>query len=150
MFQPIHAASCALLAACLAIVGCGSGESGVTVKGRVIEKGGPVSIADYQEGVNCIRVVFVPLNEGGATTAVPSQSSNAKQDGSFEIAGNMGNGIPPGKYRVAVQKMSDGPNGPAEVDPWKGRFGVNSSPFVFEVKEEMRPIDIDLSNPPKS
>ena len=63
--------------------------------------------------------------------------------GTFQPAGKNGRGMPPGKYRVAVELMKK------KKDQLRGKFDAEKSPFVFEVDAKTAEIVIDLDNPPR-
>jgi hypothetical protein len=133
----------------MAVAGCGGGEKLVKVTGKVVQDGQPIIIEDYEEGVQCLNVAFIPLDEQGNRKAgARSYSEDCQEDGSFEILGDMGDGIPPGKYRVAVSRVSkageeeDEEDG--EADLWKGKFGIKNSPFVFDINGS-HDVEIDIA-----
>jgi hypothetical protein len=135
------------------LAGCGSGETRVIAKGKVLEGGSPVEIAEYEEGENCLEVEFFPLDTTGKLDASSlSHSAYVKEDGSFEVLGEMGKGIPPGKYRVAVRRLSEededeeeegeeGAEASESADPW-AKYNKENSPFEFEVPGEEIVIDV--------
>ena len=142
------ASLCALL--CMAMAGCGGGEKLVTVTGKVLQDGQPISIENYEEGVESLSVAFIPLDEGGNRKAgARSYSQDVQEDGSFEILGDMGDGIPVGKYRVAVSRISEDEeedeDRPRRKDDMLSKFGADNSPFVFDIPSGE--VVIDISNP---
>jgi len=64
--------------------------------------------------------------------------------GTFRPAGKNGKGMPPGKYRVAVELMKK------KKDVLGGKYDAERSPFVFDVDANTKEIVIDLDNPPKT
>jgi hypothetical protein len=140
-------ACCCLAAlACAALAGCGSGESLVVVSGEVVEGGTPVAIPDFEEGENCFEVEFFPLDEAGNLVSAASYAAVVEEDGSFEVKGPMGEGIPPGKYRVAVWRVGgeedeEDEEEAAATGPW-AKFNKENSPFEFEVPGDEIVIDI--------
>jgi hypothetical protein len=129
---------------CLAMAGCGGGEKLVTVTGKVVQDGQPISIEGYEEGMECLSVAFIPLDEGGNRKAgARSYSQDCQEDGSFEILGDMGDGIPVGKYRVAVSRVSEAAE-EGEDDLWKGKFGPDNSPFIFDINGS-HDVQIDIA-----
>jgi hypothetical protein len=130
---------------CMAMAGCGGGEKLVTVTGKVLQDGQAVSIEGYEEAAECLSVAFIPLDEGGNRKAgARSYSQDVQEDGSFEILGDMGDGIPVGKYRVAVSRVSEAGEEEGEDDLWKGKFGPESSPFVFDINGS-HDVEIDIA-----
>jgi hypothetical protein len=128
---------------CVAIAlmgpGCSSGPKLVLVKGTVTQNGKPYTANQKGE----FQVRFVQLVEKGQ----PSDSFSANVDretGAFEIVGRKGDGIPVGKYRIAVQQRAIPMT--EEIQQMNSRFGPQNSPFVREIKDET-PIAIDLAKP---
>ncbi|GAA4427510.1 hypothetical protein [Bremerella cremea] len=151
MKQKYSILSMALIAlAGLVFSGCGSGGNQVKVSGQVVENGQPIPVPNYEEGVNNVALVFVPLDESGEMKDEAAHGANASEDGKFTVTGNMGNGIPPGKYRVAVRMTSMSKDGMASDDAWKGKYGPTSSPFVFDISSSTKDLKIDLAEAPKS
>ena len=83
--------------------------------------------------------------------------ANVAEDGSFDVPGVDGDGIPPGKYRVALilrpgRDRSEKAQDPKakKADPDKdylnGEFGPENSPIVREITRP-RPLVIDLNQP---
>jgi hypothetical protein len=62
--------------------------------------------------------------------------------GTFVPDGAQKKGMPPGKYRVALQLKKK------RVDLWNGRFDGENSPFVFDIDEDTEEIVIDLDDAP--
>ena len=126
---------------CLAMAGCGGGETLVKVTGKVVQDGQAVSIEGYEEGMECLSVAFIPLDEGGNPKAgARSYSQDVQEDGSFEILGDMGDGIPVGKYRVAVNRLRGG-----DVDErWGGNLRPENSPFIFDINGS-HDVQIDIA-----
>ena len=58
------------------------------------------------------------------------------------MKGRFGNGIPPGKYRIAVRQWDPYP----DRDRLEGKFSEKETPIVRDV-DGKTPIDIDLSKP---
>lgn len=149
----LRRAGCCCVAALVSVVlaGCGSGESTVVASGKVLEGGSAVAIPEYEEGENCLEVEFFPLDDSGSLAAsAASFAAYVQEDGSFEMTGDMGEGIPPGKYRVAVRQLGEGEEDEDDEDegesrpagPW-AKFDKENSPFVFDVPGDE--IVIDLS-----
>jgi hypothetical protein len=139
MFE-LKRAWCGLLCvlACVAIAGCGSGEKLTTVTGKVVRDGQPIAIQDYEEGENCLSVTFIPLDADGKRKAGASTfSQDVAEDGSFEIRGLMGDGIPVGKYRVSVsmagQEDEEEDEAAGGATDEYSSFGPDNSPFVFDI-----------------
>lgn len=130
-----------------AVAGCGgySGETGVTVTGKVLKGGSPLPI---------------PSEESGGYVTIQLQPRSARPDGSpGDAAGGVykpdgtvtfvyaGKGIAPGKYQL-VAEVNDG----AE-DTFQGKYGAEQSKIEIVVPEDQvgGTYDfgtIDLDKPP--
>lgn len=119
-------------------LGCGNpgmpeaAEGRVIPHGRILENGVPIRTsesANLPPGDPGFTVTFIKLgtaDAGSETTAI----INEEEPGTFELIGDDGKGIVPGKYRVAV---SVGPEG--GKDALKGKFSKENSKIEVEVKE---------------
>ncbi|MEX2369252.1 MAG: hypothetical protein WD552_02585 [Candidatus Paceibacterota bacterium] len=132
------------LIGCLLTSGCGAGAGGVTVTGQVVENGQPIEMSDYDEEVSGLRVIFVPLTETGESSGEVSQVTSANEDGTFTMAGNMGTGIEPGKYRIGLIRFKRDASG-SEKDQWQGKYGPVESPFVQDISGSNSKLKIDLA-----
>jgi hypothetical protein len=63
-------------------------------------------------------------------------------DGTFQSGGKDLKGMPPGKYRVAVEYKKN------KQDVFEGQFDENRSPYVFDVDGGTTEVVIDLDHPP--
>ena len=144
-------------AACLA--GCGGGDT-IWVKG-VLQKGGEV----YKppEGRK-LALHFHQLADGTSDkpTGFVELADYDARDGSFTVPGREGNGIPPGKYRIAlvetylretfdqIKKASKPHRGQKpldkEVNLLESAFGEKTSPFVRDLKTSTN-LTLDMSKP---
>jgi hypothetical protein len=95
-----------------------------------------------------VQITFVPMgdpNEGGAVKSYPGMVG---QDGTFEMSGDMGDGIPAGKYRIALRREGE----TEQINAWDQKWGTkldrDNSPFVFDFGDDQRDLVIDLSKPP--
>jgi hypothetical protein len=142
--------------------GCGDRGNHIWVTGKVL-KGG----ADYSPPPDHrVNVTFVALEvqdasgktgKGGEIYAAEVDPSSA----TFTVPGPDRQGIPPGKYRVAVtQKMTREAFDAAkqktkkkgfnrDTDMLDDRFGTTKSPFVVQVNRSEE-VTIDLDRPPES
>jgi hypothetical protein len=116
---------------CSLLSGCGKG--GVVVKGKLTDKGQPLTISD--QGV--FIVAFTANDE--KKTVYPAE---VKKDGTFEVPGPEKNGVPPGVYHIAIQQMDPYP----KTDKLKGKFAPGKSTIVREVAPG-KELDIDISKP---
>ncbi|MDB5352636.1 MAG: hypothetical protein JWN86_3883 [Planctomycetota bacterium] len=141
-----------VLIAALGMTGCGSN---VKVTGTVSRSGLPV---DAVKGMQ-LEVGFHPLAkaevDGKTPTGPDLYAANVASDGSFDVPGIDGEGIPPGKYRVSVvlragrdrsQAKKKGKNGDPDKDLLNGAFAPENSPIVREITSS-QPLRIDLDQP---
>jgi len=114
------------------LTGCGDGM--LHPKGRVVKGGAPVTLKDGED----LGIFFYPLNGDGklGTTVYPAFFNAA--DSTFHVTGSDRRGMPPGKYRVAVELKLN------KRDQFKGAYDMNHSPFVFDVDANTKEIVIDL------
>jgi hypothetical protein len=120
--------------------GCGKSDGLLRTQGRLMQGGQPLV---PKEG-GYIQVIFVPIMPEGQ---VPSDHYVAVVDqatGTFVPAGKNRKGMPPGKYRVAVELLQN------KKDQFGGKFDTVRSPFVIDVDPTTQEIVIDLDNPPTS
>lgn len=129
-----------LSAMLLPLTGCARGEPRYTVTGRIHNGGKPLPVKPM---VGRLNVLFYPVKEEGGKVVDPQQAV-VKDDGTFSVPGTQGNGIPPGKYKIAVTWQDDYPLGP---DKLKGAYKLEKTQIVRDVDGE-KEIVIDVSNPP--
>ena len=120
---------------CILITGCGDGR--LRTKGRLL-KGGQPFIAPEGE---FIHVTFVPIPPDGKPATDYYYAEVDQTTGTFRPAGKDLKGMPPGKYRVAVELMKK------KKDQFGGKFDTQKSPFVFDVDGGTKEIVIDLDKP---
>jgi hypothetical protein len=136
---------CLWILACLSISACGrgSGERSAPIAGKVLSGGKPVPIEHYEKLGNCVHVEFFPLDASGNVQANKrAWNTVVKEDGSFAFGGE---GIPEGKYRVAVTRVDASKGG---GDVWKGKYGRDKSTFTASVPSQ-GDLVIDLPELPK-
>jgi hypothetical protein len=112
--------------------GCSKGPPVHVVKGTLLQGGKPVL-----PGKDGITMVFLPVEATGQT--YPAEFNN--EDGTFTVNGPDRKGIPPGKYKVTIDRMSSNPT-PA-IERMNAKFS-GASPIEVEVKGP-EPIEIDLA-----
>jgi len=122
----------------LAAAGCG-GDGLLRTQGRLLKGGQPFI---PKEG-EFIEITFVPIPPDGKPPADFYYADVDQATGTFQPAGKNRKGMPPGKYRVAVELMKK------KKDQFRGKFDAEKSPFVFDVDSRTTEIVIDLDNPPK-
>ena len=129
------ARSAGLLAVLLA-AGCG-GSGKLQTKGRLLKDGAPLVPAEDE----IVRILFVPLPEGGARVTDFYVATFNRTDGTFQAAGNDGKGMPPGKYRIAIEHLKD------KKDLLKGALSPERSPITRDVDAKTGEIVLDLARP---
>jgi hypothetical protein len=128
--------SAAAFALCLMVAGCGDGK--LQTRGRVVKGGQPLLPKDNES----VRVTFVPILPDGKPPADHYFAEFDPTHGTFRSAGKDKKGMPPGKYRVAVEYKQK------KQDVFGGRFDEDQSPYVFNVDSGTPEIVIDLDHPP--
>jgi hypothetical protein len=140
--------------------GCGESTNHVWVTGKLL-KGG-ASYAPPKDQQVYVTLVGLEIQDKSGNTIKSGEPFWAEVDqesGTFFVPGTDGQGIPPGKYRVAVtQKMEREAFNAKKPDPKKrakldreadllaNRFGVGTSPIIREVKTRGELV-IDLDRP---
>lgn len=112
------------------LAGCGGEKgrtgpdlSGAKITGRVVERGKPVKILKDET----IKVSFIGLADAdGKVTG----GGDVKEDGSFEIAGPSGKGLPAGKYKVT---LSSDIYGGGAGDRFQDKLDATASQMVVDV-----------------
>ena len=127
---------------CLAATGCGgSGERTVSARGKVTDAGRPLEVKGRDLGLGTVVVQFYRIGQDGRQSTDPEEAQ-VDADGNFKVPGRRGDGIPPGRYRIAVRQWDPYP----QVDRLKGRFDERNSPIIREIAGE-EDIVIDVSKP---
>ncbi len=122
------------------MVGCGkSGPKTVRVTGRILLKGQPLAVTPTEAQLGAVQIRFIELGADGAPSG-PSYSANAKPDGSFNVLGIGGRGLPPGTYRIAVYQYDPYPD-----DKLGGRFSDERSKIVRRIEDDTDLGTIDLA-----
>jgi hypothetical protein len=124
----------AALLCALLLAGCG-GDGMLKPKGRVVIGAAPFAL---KEGAD-LGIFFYPLGGDGklGTTVYPAFFNAA--DSTFTVTGADRRGLPPGKYRVAVEHKLN------KKDLFNGAYDMNNSPFIFNVDAKSGEIVIDLA-----
>ncbi len=126
------------VAVAIALCAAGCGPTMLKTRGRVA-KGGAPFLPGKDEFV---RVTFVPILPDGKRAEDYYVAQYHREDGTFEAAGKDLRGLPPGKYRVAIELDRH------RADLLKGRFDADRSPFVYDIDAATGEITIDLDRPP--
>jgi hypothetical protein len=149
--RPVTIARIWLIVALLQPLGCG-GPKTVWITGKVVKGEAPYTPPDGQS----IGVTFYALDAGKE----PYSAEFNPADATFRVPGRDGRGIPPGKYRVAVNRSPKrGTQPPAaakgksrtvkpdrDLDYLKGEFGSENSPIVRELMSSCD-LTINLDSP---
>jgi hypothetical protein len=114
-------------------LGCG-GSGTYQTRGRVLKGGAPLTAVEP----DFVRVVLVPLPEDGKKALDWYVAEFNGSDGTFTVKGKDGKGMPPGKYRVALEHMK------GRKDAFKGAFDAERSPFVVSVQSASDEITVDV------
>ena len=122
------------LALGLLISGCG-GSGKLQTRGRLLKNGAPYL---PPEG-DIVRVMFVPIPDGKERVTDFHMANFDPEDGTFQASGKDLKGVPPGKYRIAIEQLH------RRADIFKGAFDAERSPFVHEVNSSTGEIVIDLA-----
>jgi hypothetical protein len=125
----------ASLVLAVAVVGCGSGK--LHTKGRLLMDGKPLAVSEE----DTVRVIFVPVPEPGKRPENTYMAAFHPEDGTFTAVGADGKGLPPGKYRIAVEYTKK------KRDMLKGAFDSGKSPFVYDIDQSTGELTLDLSKP---
>jgi hypothetical protein len=121
------------------IQGCSQDDDGLLrTEGRVLKGGQPF----VPEEGEFIQIEFVPILPGGEPPPNFYVAVVDQTNGTFHPAGAELRGMPPGKYRVAVELMKN------RNDELGGKFDAENSPFVVDVDATTEEIVIDLDQPP--
>ena len=121
-------------AAVLARALAGCGPSRLKTKGRLVKNGEPFRPAEGE----LVRVMFVPLPEGGGPVKDFYMAQFNPADGTFQVVGKDLKGMPPGKYRISVEHLRK------RQDLFRGAFDSENSPFVREVRSSGEELVLDL------
>lgn len=118
---------------------CSSGPPPNKVSGKIVYNQQPLK---SYEGIN---VIFVPVVEAG------KEHDNyvadvSREDGSFNVPGRDGKGIPAGKYKVAVNTQLMSPKAGFDTQKIGDMFTAEKTQISVEVAGETT-LTIDLSKP---
>jgi hypothetical protein len=120
------------LVLCLA-AGC-NGDGRLTTKGRIVKGGAPFTVLEPE----FVRVTFFPVTPQGVAPLNTYIAAFNAADGTFRAVGPDGKGIPPGKYRIAIEHARK------RKDLFNGAFDGDRSPFVFDIDSNTKEIVLDL------
>jgi hypothetical protein len=124
-----------LVLVCLlsATLSAGCGSNMVKAKGRVLKGGEPYAIAE-DEGLRIfLSPTVTPLDRSDSYLAIFH-----RENGTFEVVGRDGKGLPPGNYRVNLELIKK------KSDQFHGKYSGKRSPFSVEVTRDNKELLIDL------
>ena len=109
------------------VAGCGEEEykapDGVILKGRIVKSGRPLKLNRPDIGLGMVELMLLPSDAG------ESESGSVDANGMFEFRGP-GNGVPAGRYKLAIYHWQEGPG---TTDELGGQFGESVTPVEIEV-----------------
>jgi hypothetical protein len=121
------------LLAGLLLPGCGG--SLVKPTGRVVRGDAPL----HTGAGEALHIAFVPLEATGTTGFDSYAAEFNGEDGTFQVKGKDGRGLPPGRYRVTLELIK------GRKDAFRGRFSARNSPFTCEVTSGSAEVVLDLN-----
>jgi len=127
-----------VLALVLTAAGCGPSDNLLALQGRLLKSG-----EKFEAGADeLVQITFVPILPNGEPPRDHYYANIDDAKGTFVAAGKTGRGLPPGKYRVAVQLMKK------KKDQYSGKFDQVKSPYIFDIDAKTKEIVIDVDKPP--
>ena len=149
-----------LIAPLAGSLGCSGGNT-VWITGKLLKGGTPY--APPQDQLVTVAFVALEVQDPSGKTVQSGEPYLAEYDpagGTFTVPGPDRQGIPPGKYRVAVTqrmkrealdalKQGTKKRVNRETDMLADRFGLTTSPILREVKTSQE-VTIDLDRPSES
>jgi hypothetical protein len=137
------------LAACFSTFGVwfySDRQKKAIVTGLVLDSGQPIAVRGYYPGENCVFVEFTPRDrKGNVDVRRRSFETGVTEDGYFEIRGDVGDGIPVGRYKIALSLVEASADN-TRMDSWQGKFDSQGTPFVYDVETDAE-IIIDIAIP---
>jgi hypothetical protein len=116
----------------IALVGCGSSKA-IKAKGRLVKNGQPYIVGEKES----LRIFFAPDDQPDASYDSYSAQYD-RSDGTFQVTGKDGVGLPPGNYRISLELRLN------RDDQFKGEFYGKKSPLTCTIDSSNRDIVIDL------
>lgn len=122
----------AALAAAALVAGCSRGT--FNTRGTVLKDGRPIKVEEGQ----ALRILLVPMLEDGSQPKDYYVAEFQASDSSFRVCGKYVKGMPPGKYRVALELLQN------RKDLLGGAFGPENSPHVVTIQSNGDEITVDV------
>jgi hypothetical protein len=123
----------AVLAIALVLAGC-SRSGKLNTKGVILKDGEPLKVG----AEDVVRVILVPMPEDGSHPNQLFAAEFNRDNSTFVVKGPDGRGMPPGKYRVAVEVLQ------ARKDVFKGAFSSENSPLFCTIQSSSDEITVDV------
>lgn len=125
-------------ALCSGLAGCSSGPKTI-VKGKVVRNGKPIP--------GKLKITFYPIKNGEEDRTKPQEAA-VNPDGTFEVTGKGGGGIPVGPYRICMWNFAERTKGSSDLgDQFKGAFAPGKSPIIRDIVPDQPELVIDVSKP---
>jgi hypothetical protein len=121
-----------------AIAGCGNNDGLLRTRGFVVRGDEGFVTPEGQH----LQIQFVPIPKNGKPPNMYYAAEVNQDTGEFRPVGPMLKGMPPGKYRVALELLDE-----KKKDVFDGKFDTEQSPFVFDVEDETDEMIVDLDSP---
>lgn len=128
-----------VLVALVWVVGCGSAEKTVAVRGSVL-KGGKAytfSTQGLPPGDRGIRLEFIAQSSQGAGER--HSAAYKADDGTFKVSKGNTTGLPPGMYRISVHRGAFG-----GTDEFKGVFSPEKTPLKVEIPASASSVEVTI------
>jgi hypothetical protein len=119
----------------LVLSGC-SGDGKLQPRGKILKGGSPFTVPEEEY----VRITFHPIPADGSRARHVYAAVYNHGDATFKVVGADGKGLPPGKYRVAIEHERN------RKDLFKGAYDADRSRWVFDLDSSSKEIVIDLDN----
>jgi hypothetical protein len=126
-----------LMALVLGITCAGCGPSLYKTRGKVLKDGKPLVPEN-----GALQITFFPVLPAGQQMTDYYYAEVDQQNGTFQAYGARRQGVPPGKYRIALELNRK------KKDMFEGKYDGERSPFIFDINGSTGELVIDLDKPP--
>jgi hypothetical protein len=128
----LHSLKCILAAGIIAILaGCGKSAQptgpelvGSNITGKLMQSGKPIKLLKDET----IKITFVGVADPKGSVM---GTTDMKEDGTFDIAGPAGKGLPAGRYKICLTSVVYGTGN----DRFFEKYDVEATPFFVDVGE---------------